>query len=102
MSIVYAKSSGLVNAQIGRLETPIKMIIEHESDNLTKQGGVRDWLFNVESSDRFGETVVGQNEFGVFTSVEEGAGAENDDLSETYKPKVCRFKLWKDISYSHY
>ena len=48
MSIVYAKSSGLVNAQIGRLETPIKMIIEHESDNLTKQGGVRDWLFNVE------------------------------------------------------
>ena len=45
MSIVYAKSSGLVNAQIGKLETPIKMIIEHESDNLTKQGGVRDWLF---------------------------------------------------------
>ena len=98
MSIVYAKSSGLVNAQIGRLETPIKMIIEHESDNLTKQGGVRDWLFNVESSDRFGETVVGQNEFGVFTSVEEGAGAENDDLAETYsKGMIQRLQIARGL-----
>ncbi len=98
MSIVYAKSSGLVNAQIGRLETPIKMIIEHESDNLTKQGGVRDWLFNVETSDRFGETVVGQNEFGVFTSVEEGAGAENDDLSETYKKFIEHIQFMKEFT----
>ena len=98
MSIVYAKSSGLVNAQIGKLETPIKMIIEHESDNLTKQGGVRDWLFNVESSDRFGETVVGQNEFGVFTSVEEGAGAENDDLAETYKKFIEHIQFMKEFT----
>ena len=97
MSIVYAKSSGLVNAQIGRLETPIKMIIEHESDNLTKQGGVRDWLFNVESSDRFGETVVGQNEFGVFTSVEEGAGAENGRRQREFHLEVHQFVLSVDL-----
>ncbi|MBR2952602.1 MAG: hypothetical protein IKC43_06485, partial [Clostridia bacterium] len=63
MSIIYSKSSGLNDAQIGRLETPIKMVIEHESDLLTKQGGVRDWLFNVDKSDRFGETILGHNEF---------------------------------------
>jgi len=54
MSIIYSKSSGIHNGAIGKLETPIKMVIEHESDLLTKQGGIRDWLFNVEKSSRFG------------------------------------------------
>ena len=48
MAIVYSKTSGLNNAQIGKLETPIRMVIEHESDLLTAKGGIRDWLFNVE------------------------------------------------------
>ena len=50
--IVYSKSTGLNNAAIGKLETPIKMIIEHESDILTKKGGICDALFNVEKSSR--------------------------------------------------
>ena len=50
MAILFSKSSGVNNAQVGRLETPIKMVIEHESDLQTKQGGIRDWLFNVERS----------------------------------------------------
>ena len=98
MAITYAKGSGLVNAQIGRLETPIKMIIEHESDALTRQGGVRDWLFCVEDSDRFGETIVGQNEFDVFTSVEEGAGAENDELRETYRKFIEHIQFMKEFT----
>ena len=73
MSIIYSKSSGTNNAQIGRLETPIKMVIEHESDLLTKAGGARDWLFNVERSTKFGETIIGQNEFDCFQAAEEGA-----------------------------
>ena len=64
--IIYSKSSGVNNAAIGKLETPIKMIIEHESDILTKKGGICDWLFNVERSNKFGETIIGQNEFDVF------------------------------------
>ena len=40
MSILYSESGGLHNAAIGKLETPIKMIIEHESDLLTKRGGI--------------------------------------------------------------
>ena len=34
--IIYSKSSGVNNAAIGKLENPIKMIIEHESDLITK------------------------------------------------------------------
>ena len=58
--IVYSKSGGTHDAAIGRLETPIKMIIEHESDILTKKGGICDTLFNVEKSSRFGESFLFQ------------------------------------------
>lgn len=98
MAILFSKSSGLNNAQIGRLETPIKMVIEHESDLLTKQGGIRDWLFNVERSAKFGETIVGQNEFDVFQAAVEGAGAENDDLQETYRKFIEHIQFMKEFT----
>ena len=98
MAIVYSKTSGFNNAQIGKLETPIKMVIEHESDVQTKKGGIRDWLFNVEKSKKFGETIVGQNEFDVFTAAEEGAGAENDDIQETYKKFIEHIQFMKEFT----
>ena len=98
MSIIYSKSSGLNNGAIGKLETPIKMVIEHESDLLTKQGGVRDWLFNVEKSSRFGETILGGNEFDVFSAVLEGDRAENDSVQETYKKFIEHIQFMKEFS----
>lgn len=98
MSILYAKSTGLNNAAIGRLETPIKMVIEHESDLLTKKGGICDRLFNVEKSQKFGETIVGQNEFDVFTATAEGAAAESDSLRETYKKFIEHIQFMKEFT----
>ena len=95
--IIYSKSSGLADSAIGKLETPIKMVIEHESDVLTKKGGICDWLFNVERSARFGETIVGQNEFGVFRAADEGAGAENDTVSETYRKFIEHIQFMKEF-----
>jgi len=65
--IIYSKSSGVTLGAYGRLETPIKMLIENESDIQKKKGGVCSWLFNVEKSGRFGETIIGQSEFDVTT-----------------------------------
>ena len=96
--IIYSKSSGLANSAIGKLETPIKMVIEHESDIQTKKGGICDWLFNVERSKRFGETIVGQNEFDVFKATEEGAGAENDTVSETYRKFIEHIQFMKEFT----
>ena len=98
MAIVYSKNSGLNNAQIGKLETPLKMVIEHESDLQTKKGGICDWLFNIEKSNKFGETIVGQNEFDVFSATEEGAGAENDDMQETYKKFIEHIQFMKEFT----
>ena len=98
MSIIYSQSSGLHNAAIGKLETPIKMIIEHESDYQKKRGGVCDWLFNVERSNRFGETLVGQNEFDVFAATEEGAAAEADGVEETYRKFIEHIQFMKEFT----
>ncbi len=96
--IIYSKSSGLANSAIGKLETPIKMVIEHESDMQTKKGGICDWLFNVERSSKFGETIIGQNEFDVFRAAEEGAGAENDTVSETYRKFIEHIQFMKEFT----
>lgn len=98
MSIIYSENNGYANAAIGKLETPLKMIIEHESDLQTKRGGICDWLFNVERSNRFGETIVGQNEFGVFSATEEGAGAENDGIEETYRKFIEHIQFMKEFT----
>ncbi len=96
--ITYAKSYGFNNAAIGRLETPIKMLIEHESDFQTKKGGICDWLFNVERSNKFGETIIGQNEFDVFRATEEGAGAEADTIKETYRKFIEHIQFMKEFT----
>ncbi len=96
--IIYSKSSGNTPAAIGRLETPIKMIIEHESDILTKKGGICDALFNVEKSNRFGETIVGGNEFDVFAAAAEGAAASGDTLVETYQKFIEHIQFMKEFT----
>ena len=95
--IVYSKSTGFNNAAIGKLETPIKMIIEHESDLLTKKGGICSWLFNVEKSNRFGETIVGQNEFDVFKAAKEGDGAELDTVRDSYSKFIEHIQFMKEF-----
>ncbi len=95
--IIYSKNSSLAPGAVGKLETPIKMIIEHESDLLTKKGGVCDWLFNVEKSNKFGETIIGQNDFDVFGATEEGAAAEQDTVADTYKKFIEHIQFMKEF-----
>ena len=95
--IVYSKSGGFNNAAIGKLETPIKMIIEHESDILTKKGGICDTLFNVEKSTRFGETIVAGNEFNLFQATPEGDAAPQDTIVESYNKFIEHIQFMKEF-----
>ena len=95
--IFYSKSTGNTNAAIGRLETPIKMIIEHESNSLTQKGGICQTLFNIEKSSRFGETIVGESELDIFRATAEGAGAECDTISENYKKFIEHIQFTKEF-----
>lgn len=98
--IIYSKNTGYTDASIGRLETPIKMIIEHESDLLTQKGGIASQLFNIEKSSRFGETIVGENEFDVFQATIEGSGAYSDSIAETYKKFIEHIQFMKEFTIS--
>ena len=95
--VVYSKTLGSGDSAIGKLETPIRMVIEHESDLLAKKGGICDWLFNVEKSNRSGETIVGQSEFGTFRAATEGSGSSIDSVNETYKKFIEHIQFMKEF-----
>ena len=95
--IIYAKNTNYNDAAIGKLDTPIKMIIEHESDYCKKQGGVCDALFNVEKSNRFGETIVGQTDFNMFSATAEGEAATKDTLKETSYKFIEHIQFTKEF-----
>lgn len=94
--IIYSKSSENLGAY-GKIDTPIKMIIEHESDLMTKRGGICDWLFNVEKSSRFGETIIAESEFDVFKAAPEGGGAESDEIAETSRKFIEHIQFMKEF-----
>ncbi len=95
--IIYSKQSGNVPASIAKLETPIKMIIEHESELITKNGGIADLLFNIEKSNRFGETIVGGNEFNLFSATKEGEGADSESLASSYEKFIEHIQFMKEF-----
>ncbi len=95
--IIYTKNSTNTNSAIGKLETPIKMIIEHESDILSKKGGICSALFNVEKSSRFGETIITRRDFDVFQAAAEGAGAELDTVYDTGKKFIEHVQYMKEF-----
>lgn len=97
-NIIYAKSTGKLDPMIGKLETPLKMIIEHESDNCLKRNDIRKALFNIEKSNKFGETIVGTSDFDTFTAVVEGGGAENDSIETTYKKFIEHIQFMKEFT----
>jgi hypothetical protein len=99
--IIYSSSTaGLSSeeiASIGKIQTPIRMVIEHESDALAKKGGARDWLFNVEKSHGFGDTIVGGNEFPEFSVTGEGAAAAKVSAKETYKKFIENYQFMEEF-----
>ena len=95
--IIYSKSSGLANSAIGKFENPIKMIIEHESDLITKKGNLYEKIFNVEKSSRYGESIVGQNEFDMFQAAKEGSGAEIDTPRDTFSKFIEHIQFMKEF-----
>ena len=95
--IIYSKSNGDNNAVIGRLETPIKMLIQHESDKLTEKGGICSALFNIEKSNRFGEALINSNEFNIFRATPEGEAAEQDMVVETAYKFIEHIQFMKEF-----
>ena len=95
--IIYSKSAGTNDYAIGKLETPIKMLIEHESDLSVHKNGTAKQLFNIQKSNRFGETIITEDEFDIFQATEEGAAAPTDSVKELYKKFVEHIQFSKEF-----
>ena len=96
--IVYSASAGLNDAKLGKLVTPLRAAIEFESDLHKKADELLDVLYNVEKSNRFGETIQYQDEFGTFEHAPEGARAANDSIVETRRKFIEHIPFMKEFT----
>ena len=62
-NFTYSASSGKNDPMFGKFEHPIKMLIENESNQCEKNKTILDLLFNVEKSNRYAETIMGESDF---------------------------------------
>ena len=97
-NVIYSKMVGSNDTMYGKFIHPIKMLIENESNACEKNEPILKALFNMEKSDRYAETVVGESDFDVFQSVAEGAGAENDTVGQTFTKTISHHTFMKEFT----
>lgn len=97
-NFIYSKMEGKNDAMFGKFEHPIKMLIENESNACEKAEKVLNTLFNVEKSNRYAETIIGESDFDTFQSVKEGQGAENDSVETTFKKTIEHITFMKEFT----
>lgn len=98
MAIIFSKLSGKNDPLYGKFEHPIKALIQNESNALEKKKTLLDVLYNVEKSNRYAETVMGQTDFDTFQSVKEGEGAENDNIELAFKKTIEHIAFMKEFT----
>ena len=94
----YSAMSGKNDPMFGKFEHPIKALIENESNICEKQKTILDVLFNVEKSNRYAETIMGESDFDTFMAKEEGQGAENDSVEKTYDKTIYHIEFAKEFT----
>lgn len=97
-NFVYSASSGQNDPMFGKFIHPIKMLIEQESNQQEKNKTILDVLFNVEKSNRYAETVMGESDFDTFQSKGEGQNAENDSVQKTFDKTIEHIEFGKEFT----
>lgn len=97
-NFIYSAMSGKNDPMFGKFEHPIKALIEQESNICEKRKSILDLLYNVEKSNRYSETVMGESDFDTFQSKEEGQGAENDSVEKTFDKTISHIEFAKEFT----
>ena len=97
-NFMYSAMSGKNDPMFGKFEHPIKALIENESNLWEKRKNILDTLFNVEKSNRYAETIMGESDFDTFMSKEEGQSAENDSVEKTYDKTIYHVEFAKEFT----
>lgn len=97
-NFIYSAMSGKNDPMFGKFEHPIKALIENESNICEKRKTILDTLFNVEKSNRYAETIMGESDFSTFMSKQEGQGAENDNVEPTFNKTIEHIEFAKEFT----
>ena len=97
-NFVYSAASGQNDPMFGKFVHPIKMLIEAEANQQEKGKTILDVLFNVEKSNRYAETVMGESDFDTFQSKGEGQNAENDSVQKTFDKTIEHIEFGKEFT----
>lgn len=96
-NVIFSKSTASMSdgtlARIGKIATPLKMIMKKESDLLAKADGPVTWLFNVEKSNAFAETIVTENSMGLLGITDDGGVKPFMGNKEINKVTVEHFEI---------
>ena len=97
-TIVYSKLSGGNDAMYGKFEHPIKALIEEESNSWKKKHTALKTLFNIETSHKYRETIIGQSTFSTFDTKTEGEKADYDTVQKTFDKGIEHISFGKSFA----
>ncbi|MGM9636681.1 MAG: hypothetical protein ACI3YK_01700 [Eubacteriales bacterium] len=104
--ITFSELSNAQDTRFGKLEAPLKMVMQQESDEMTKQKGYETTLFRQDDSDSFAGTFIVNDGYGMWESGVEGGTASLDycnnrkiiECNEYQKGVVITKKMLDDKS----
>lgn len=95
--IIYSSMVERNHPMFGKFVHPIKALIETESNLCEKKKTILDVLFNVEKSNRYAETVMGESDFDTFQAKEEGGDPSKDSVSKTFDKTIEHIEFSKEF-----
>ena len=98
MAVVFSKLSGKNDSLYKAVEGVLTEVINDVDTGKTNDDKVLEAIFNVKKSKKFGERTGGMTEFSNFEIVDEGAGAESDELQEGFAKLIQHFQFSKDFT----
>ena len=95
--IIYSSMVERNHPMFGKFAHPIKALIETESNLCEKKKTILDVLFNVEKSNRYAETVMGESDFDTFQAKAEGGDPSKDTVQKTFDKTIEHIEFSKEF-----
>ena len=97
-NIIYGTMVDKNEPMYGKFIHPIKGVITSESDKWEKDKNILTTLYNVEKSNRYAETIMGESDFESFMAKGEGQEAENDSVERTFANTIEHIEFGKEFT----
>lgn len=97
-NIIYGSMVDKNEPMYGKFIHPIKAVIQNESNKWEKDKSILDILYNVEKSNRYAETIMGESDFETFMAKGEGQEAENDSVERTFSNTIEHIEFGKEFT----